>query len=83
MAKDVFQRIRMQIAAWGDVAAIGWIAGGKSTACKDYTNVNALTGFCESVWERIPNMLKARRAAVRKLNTWLKKAEKYGYKING
>ncbi len=35
LSKDVFQRIRMQIATWGDVAAIGWIAGGKSTACKE------------------------------------------------
>lgn len=83
LSKDVFQRIRMQIAAWGDIAAIGWIAGGKSTACKDYMNVNALTGFCESVWDRVPNMVKNRRTAIRKLNTWLKKAEKYGYKVTG
>lgn len=83
LSKDVFQRIKMQIVTWGDIAAIGWIAGGKSTACKDYTNVNSLTGFCESVWDRIPNMVKNRRTAIRKLNTWLKKAGKYGYDVTG
>lgn len=78
---ELFQKLRMQITAWGDVAAAGWIAGGKSTACRDYTNVNALTGFCESVWEKIPGVMKSRRTAMRKLNTWLKKAEKYGYAV--
>ncbi len=78
-----FKRLTMQIACWGDVAAIGWIAKGKSTACKDYTNTNALTGFCGSIWDRIPSMLKGRSLAIRKINTWLKKAKKYGYAVNG
>ena len=76
-----FKRLTLQLACWGDVAAIGWIAGGKSTACKDYTNTNALTGFCEYVWERIPGMMKSRSAAMRKINMWLKKAKKYGYVV--
>lgn len=76
-----FQRLTLQIACWGDVAAIGWIAGGKSTACRDYTNTNALTGFCESIWDRIPGIMKSRRAALRKLDIWLKKAAKYGYRV--
>ena len=78
---EYFKKLTMQIACWGDVAAIGWIAGGKSTACKDYTNTNALTGFCESIWAKIPNIMKSRRAALRKLETWLKKAAKYGYRV--
>jgi hypothetical protein len=69
----------MQVAAWGDRAAIGWIDGGKSTACGDYTNVNALTGFCAYVWGMIPGVVKSRRAANHKLNTWLQMAAKYGY----
>ncbi|RDB62066.1 hypothetical protein C1878_09705 [Gordonibacter sp. 28C] len=78
-----FKRLTLQIVCWGDVVAIGWIDRGKSTACKDYTNTNALTGFCESVWDRIPGMLKGRSLAIRKINTWLKKAKKYGYAVNG
>ena len=81
LPEDAFQKLTMQIACWGDRAAIGWIAGGKSTACRDYTNVNALTGFCESVWETIPGIARQRRMALHKLNTWLKKAAKYGYEV--
>ena len=83
LSEDVFKKLTMQIACWGDKAAIGWIPGGKSAACKDYTNVNALTGFCSAVWDKIPNPVKSRRTALRKINTWLKKAEKYGYSVTG
>ncbi|MDR1617094.1 MAG: hypothetical protein LBR98_08815 [Syntrophomonadaceae bacterium] len=78
-----FRKLTMQVAAWGDKAAIGWIAGGKSTACGDYTNVNALTGFCAAIWNTIPGMMKSRRTAISKINTWLKMAEKYGYAVGG
>lgn len=78
---EMFQEITLQIAVWSDRAAIGWIAGGRSTACKDYTNVNALAGFCGMIWDGIPNPLKQRRTALRKLDTWLKKAGKYGYQV--
>ena len=81
LREEHFEKFRMQIAAFGDRAAIGWIPGGKSTACKDYTNVNALTGFCESVWQQIPNIMKTHSAATRDLNRWLKMAEKYGYAV--
>ena len=81
LREEHFKKFVMQIAAWGDAAAIGWIAGGKSTACRDYTNVNALTGFCASVWDKIPGMMKSRRTAINKIDTWLKMAEKYGYVI--
>ena len=81
LREEHFEKIKMQIAAFGDSAAIGWIEGGKSTACRDYTNVNALTGFCEAVWGKIPREMKLRTTAIRKLNTWLKMAKKYGYKV--
>ena len=79
---SAFQKFKLQTLCWSDRAAIGWIAGGLSTACKDYTNVNALVGFCESVWNMVPNVAKRRQLAQRKLNTWLKKAAKYGLQIN-
>ena len=79
LREEHFIKIQMQIAAFGDSAAIGWIAGGKSTACRDYTNVNALTGFCETVWNKMPGPMKLRRVATGKISTWLKMAEKYGY----
>ena len=78
---EIFQKITMQIACWGDRVAIGWIPGGTSTACKDYMNVHALTGFCNMAWERIPGIAKSRATAFRKINTWLKKAAKYGYEV--
>ncbi len=81
LPQGLFRKLVMQIACWGDVAAIGWITGGKSAACKDYTNVNALAGFCEVVWDKIPSAMKSRRTAARKLGIWLKKAEKYGYTV--
>jgi hypothetical protein len=81
MRDDVFRKLTMQIACWCDRAAIGWIPGGKSTACKDYTNVNALTGFCGSIWEQIPGLMRSRKAALNKLATWIKKAKKYGYDV--
>lgn len=31
------------------------------------------------VWNRISNAMKKRRTTIRKINTWLKIAEKYGY----
>ena len=81
LSDEVFKKLTMQIACWGDRAAIGWIPGSKSTACKDYTNVNALTGFCGAVWEQIPPFARSRKAAAGKLATWLKKAKKYGYDV--
>jgi len=81
LSDDIFKKLTMQIACWGDRAAIGWIPGGKSTACKDYTNVNALTGFCGSIWEQIPGIMRSRKAATSKLATWIKKAKKYGYDV--
>ena len=81
LSDDVFKKLTMQIACWGDRASIGWIPGGKSTACKDYTNVNALTGFCGAVWEQVPGIARSRKAAVNKLTMWLKKAKKYGYEV--
>lgn len=79
---EYFEKLTMQIGAWGDAAAIGWIAGGKSTACRDYTNVNALTGFCGHIWDQIPKIVKTHRTAIRKLNTWLKMAAKYEYAVD-
>lgn len=76
-----FNMLTMQIATWSDTAAIGWIPAGKSAACKDYTNVNALSGFCAGIWDKIPTPLKMRRTSVRKINTWLKMAKKYGYNL--
>lgn len=80
LREEHFNKLTMQIACWGDKAAIGWIAGGKSTACRDYINVNALTGFCEEIWGDIPSVMKSSSIALRKLNAWLKLLEKCGYK---
>ena len=81
LSDSIFKKLTMQIACWGDKAIIGWIAGGASTACKDYLNTNALTGFCELMWNKIPTVAKSRATAMRKINTWLKKAAKYGYTV--
>ena len=75
---DVFDKLTMQIMVYADRAAIGWVAGGKSTACCDYTNVNALFGFCDAVWDRIPAPARTRRVAKKKLDMWLEKAKRYG-----
>lgn len=81
LSDGIFTQLTMQIACFGDEAAIGWIPKGKSTACRDYTNVNALTGFCEAIWNKIPGIMRQRRNALRKLNTFLKKAAMYGYDV--
>ena len=76
-----FTELTMQIACWGNRAAIAWIPDNKSTACKDPVNVNALVGFCEMIWKKIPAPMKARRYSLQKINAWLKKAKKLGYTI--
>ena len=81
LSDQIFQKVAMQIACWGDRVAIGWVPGGTSSACKDFMNVNALTGFCNILWEKIPTIAKSRATALRKINTWLKKASKYGYDV--
>ena len=75
---EVFEKLTMQIIVYADRAAVGWVAGGKSTACRDYTNVNALFGFCDAVWDKIPAPVRTRRAARKKLDMWLEKAKRYG-----
>ena len=82
LSAEIFKKLTLQLACWGDRAVIGWIPHVKSTACKDYLNVNALTGFCGVVWNKIPAVVRSRATAMRKLNTWLKKAAKYGYPVS-
>lgn len=79
--QSVFDKFMMQIGTWGSSCAIGWVAGGKSTACRDFQSVAALHGFCEMVWGKIPAPLRSRTAANHKLNMWMKKAAKYGYTV--
>jgi Disulfide bond chaperones of the HSP33 family len=82
LSADIFKKLTLQLACWGDRAVIGWIPHVKSTACADYLNVNALTGFCGMVWNKIPAVIRSRATAMRKLNIWLKKAAKYGYNVS-
>lgn len=77
-----FREMIMQIGVWGNKVSIGWIRGGRSTVCKDFFNVGALHGFSATIWNRIPGMVKSRASANAKLNTWLRRAKKYGYQVD-
>jgi hypothetical protein len=67
LPQEVFDKLTMQIASWGNTVAVGWMPNGKSTACKDYNNAGALHGFCAMVWDKIPGMMKSKTTANRKL----------------
>lgn len=81
LPKQAFDQLGMQIVVWGGEAAIGWIPGSRCTACRDYTNVGALHGFCATMWARIPGTMKTKGVVNGKLNTWLRRAKKYGYAV--
>ena len=82
MPREQFDRIGMEIGVWGNEAAVAWIAGRQSTACRDYPNVTALHGFCATVWERIPPAHRTRSAVEKRLEQWLGRAGKFGLRIN-
>ena len=79
--REWFVRIRMEIVVWGNEAAVAWIAARQSAACRDYPNVAALHGFCATVWEMIPPSHRNRRAAENRLDRWLERARRFGFRI--
>lgn len=79
--REWFVRIRMEIVVWGNEAAVAWIAARQSAACRDYPNVAALHGFCATVWEKIPPSHRNRRAAEKRLDRWLERARRFGFRI--
>lgn len=82
LSESLYEQLRMQIGVWGSSCAIGWVNGGLSTACKDYTNVGALHGFCSDVWDRIPSLMHMRGSNKKKLQTWLRRAKNFGLDVN-
>ena len=82
LREEHFERINMNLAVWGSDIAIGWIPGGLSTVCKDFSNVGNLNGFAGTVWDMIPGPMKTVGAARKRLAAWLKRASLFGYDIS-
>lgn len=79
--REDFCRLGMEIGVWGNEIAIAWTPTGQSTACRDYPNVAALHGFCATLWEKIPRTYLTRQSAKRRLDRWLERAGKLGFRI--
>jgi len=79
---ELFEKIKMEVAVWGKVAAIGWLAGKQSTATTYYFNIGTLEGFCATVWSKIPKIARSKTAAERALGKLLNRAKKMGYAVN-
>ena len=78
MPQEWFNRLGMELVVWGNDAAIAWIPGRQSTACRDYPNTTALRGFCATIWDRIPPTQRSRQAALKRLERWLERVRRYG-----
>lgn len=78
MPKEWFDRLGMELVVWGNDAAIAWIPGQQSAACRDYPNTTALRGFCATMWDRIPPTQRSRQAALKRLERWLERIRRFG-----
>lgn len=78
MPQEWFDRLGMELVVWGNDAAIAWISGRQSTACRDYPNTTALHGFCATMWDRIPPTQRSRQAALKRLERWLERVRRFG-----
>jgi|GEM_PF-2898794 len=81
LPESFFEGVGLELAIYGKQAAIGWIAGECSTACKDPTHVAILQGYASLQWNRIPGMAKTKGAALKRLNAWLRRAKNFGYEV--
>ena len=79
LREEHFDKINMCLAVWGSSVAIGWIPGGLSTVCRDFSNVGTLNGFAGTVWDTVPSSMKTSGVARKKLDGWLKRALLFGY----
>lgn len=78
MPQEWFDRLGMELVVWGSDAAVAWIAGQQSAACRDYPNTTALHGFCAAIWDRIPPTRRSRQAALKRLERWLERVRRFG-----
>ena len=78
MPQEWFDRIGMELVVWGSDAAVAWIAGRQSAACRDYPNTTALHGFCATMWDQIPPARRSRQAALKRLERWLERVRRFG-----
>lgn len=78
MPQEWFDRLGMELVVWGSGAAVAWIAGQQSAACRDYPNTTALHGFCATMWDRIPPTQRSRQAALKRLERWLERVRRFG-----
>lgn len=78
MPQEWFDRIGMELVVWGSDAAVAWITGQQSAACRDYPNITALHGFCATMWDQIPPTRRSRQAALKRLERWLERVRRFG-----
>lgn len=78
MPQEWFDRLGMELVVWGTDAAVAWIAGRQSAACRDYPSTTALHGFCAAMWDRIPPTRRSRQAALKRLERWLERVRRFG-----
>lgn len=78
MPQEWFNRLGMELVVWGSDAAVAWIAGQQSAACRDYPSAAALHGFCATMWDRIPPTRRSRQAALKRLERWLERVRRFG-----
>ncbi len=76
-----FEKIGINILISGLNSAVSWIPGLNSAACKDFTSVGALSGFCSTVYKFIPDNLKTKSSANKKLTNWIRRAKLFGYDV--
>ncbi len=74
----IADRIRIQVGVWGSACAIGGANHLESAACTDPGLVGALNSYCLQVWDALPAAQKNRAANLRRLDTLLEKARRYG-----
>lgn len=78
MPEIFFEQLSIQIGVWGTEAAIGWLDGVRSAACRDYINTAALHGYCQTVWDEFPASSTNRMSSIKKISAWIKRAGRFG-----
>jgi len=73
-----FDRFGMELVVWEMEAAIVWTAGRQSIAYRDHSSLAALHTLCAATWNDIPAAQRSRRAALKQLERWGKRAWKLG-----
>ena len=76
-----FADFSLHVVSWGKRCVVAWNGGKDASATNAPHVAQAAHLFCQKIWERVPNGMRSRAAAIKHIDQWLKKARLYGLEV--